>query len=162
MKTYPIIFGPIGGLVAGNGFIARVAIRGRCLFEETGEDFVSALGVNPGAVASDGTTMGEAHSALLERIRAIVFEIAEETENFEQFSIEVRRFVEETNEPNLRAWEKAVEQVRAGEVDLEGVRREDAEERCCVRVELIVESDPQLEPSMNEASCLDEFSIAAA
>ena len=64
MKTYPIIFGPHGGLVAGNGFVASVAIRGRCLFEETGEDFVSVLGVNPGAVASDGETIGEAYRSL--------------------------------------------------------------------------------------------------
>jgi hypothetical protein len=166
MKNYPIIFGPHGGLVAGNGFIARVTIRGRCLFEETDQDFYSVLGVDPGAVAGDGNTMGEAHHAFLERVRLIVFEIAEEAEDFESFQAQVRQFVETTNRPNEHLWDRAVELVRAGEVDLEGVRREDADSTSWVKVDLIAAEDeagprPRIEPAMNEPSTHEDFQIAA-
>lgn len=166
MKNYPILFGPHGGLVAGNGFIARVAIRGRCLFEETDEGYCSVLGVNPGAVAGDGNTMGEAHHAFLERVRLIVFEIAEESGDFDDFKAQVRQFVETTNRPNESLWDRAVERVRAGEVDLEGVRREDADSGFWVKVELVAAEDeagprPRIQPAMNEPSTHEDFQIAA-
>jgi hypothetical protein len=137
MKTYPIIFGPHGGLVAGNGFIARFSMRGRCLFEETDPDFYSVLGVNPGAVASDGTTMGEAHRAFLDRIRQIAFEIADEAADFAEFSQRVRAFFDRTNRPNEEIWKQDVERVRAGQLDLDGARRQDADGGFWVKVVLV-------------------------
>lgn len=166
MNIYPIIFGPQGGLVAGKGFIARVSIKGRCLFEETDEDFCSVLGVNPGAVASDGPSLSEAHHAFLERIRLIVFEIAEESESFEDFESQVNSFVVETNRPNEALWRDAVKRVRSGEVDLEGVRREDADGEYWAKVELVASEDElaprgRIAPEMNESSTSDDFKIAA-
>ena len=165
MKKYPIIFGPHGGLVAGRGFIARVSIRGRCLFEETAEDFCSVLGVNPGAVAGDGATMSEAHHSFLERIRLIVFEIVEEAADFEDFEAQVRQFVERTNRPNEELWNRAVEKVRSGEVDIEGVRREDADSGFWVKVELVAAENHKgphlrIEPGMNESSTNEDLKIA--
>lgn len=166
MIRYPILFGPHGGLVAGNGFIAHVAIRGRCLLEETDEEFCSALGVNPGAVAGDGVNLGEAYSDLVERVRLIVVEIAEEASDYEDFAAQVRSFVLETNRPNEEDWKAAVAKVRAGELDLEGVRREDAERGFMVEVRLIAPEREQNEhqpisPSLNEPVATHE-SLAMA
>ena len=166
MKHYPLIFGPSGGLVAGKGFIAHVAIRGRCLLEETGENFFSVLGVNPGAAAGDGANTGEAYHDFLERVRLVVFEIADEADNFEDFAAGVRRFVLETNRPNSEDWQAAVAKVRAGEVDLEGVRREDADREpgvdiVCVAVEPEPGAAQPLDPSLNEpAASHPDFKIA--
>jgi hypothetical protein len=169
MNLYPIIYGPIGGLVAGNGFIAHVLIRGRCLLEETSEDFVSILGVNPGAVAGDGTNSGEAYHDFLERVRLIVFDLADEADSFETFHERVSQFVDQTNRPNEKLWKAAVSRVRAGEIDLEGVRREDADSAFWSRVEVVTKDSGQdsaprqpLRSSLNESAVtLDEFKIAS-
>jgi hypothetical protein len=168
MNRYPILFGPIGGLVAGNGFIAHVLIRGRCILEETSEDFSSALGVNPGAVAGDGANLSEAYHDLLERVHLVVFDIAEEAENFDAFADQVRRFVLETNRPNEGDWKTAVAKVRSGELDLEGVRREDADRDSDVEITLVAPefseaADRQaISPRLNEPTpAHDGFEIAA-
>lgn len=169
MNIYPIIFGPHGGLVAGNGFIAHVSIRGRCLLEETDEEFVSILGVNPGAVAGDGANSGEAYRDFLERVRLIVFDLADEAPGFEQFEESVIQFVEQTNGPNEDLWRAAVSRVRAGEIDLEGVRREDADSAVSIEIELVtMDADEDCTPkqpirsSLNEPGVTqDEFKIAA-
>lgn len=166
MKLYPLIFGPHGGLVAGQGFVAHVVIRGRCLLEETAEDLYSVLGVNPGAVAGDGENMGEAHHDFLERVRLVVIEIADEATDFGDFKAQVEEFVYRTNKPNEKLWNAAVEQVRKGKVDLEGVRREDADSDFWARVDLVAAEDPaeaheRLQPGLNEPSMREGFKIAA-
>lgn len=154
--------------MAGNGFIAHVMIRGRCLLEQTNEEFWSALGVNPGGLAGDGTSMSEAYHDLLERMRLVVFDIAEEAESFEDFADQVRHFVLETNRLNEGDWQDAVAKVRSGELDLEGIRREDADRDS--RVEIILVAPEQSEaadrqpisPRLNEPPPgHDDFEIAA-
>lgn len=170
MKHYPLIFGPHGGLVAGQGFIASVQIRGRCLLEETDTNFYSVFGVNPGAVAGDGETMSEAHHSFLEGVRLNVFEIAADTRDFDDFKARVERFVQQTNRTSEELWKAAVTRVRAGEVDIEGVRREDADSACWVRVDLVARDEKDedfprqpLEASLNEpAATHEDFKIAAA
>lgn len=169
MKVYPLIFGPHGGLVAGNGFIAHVLIRGRCLLEETDQDFVSILGVNPGAVAGDGANSGEAYHDFLERVRLIIIDLADEADTFEAFRERVNQFVQQTNKPNEELWKDAVSRVRAGEVDLDGVRREDADSAFWVQVELVTQDSGEhttskraLRSSLNEPAVTpDDFKIAA-
>ena len=161
-----MIFGPHGGLVAGNGFVARVVIRGRCLLEATGDDFFSVMGVNPGAVAGDGANMGEAHRDFLENIRWAVFAIADEAIDFDDFRAQVRRFVERTNRPNAELWDTAVKAVRAGDIDLEGIRREDADSASWVEVELVAAESPSpnrapMQPSLNSPPPDDDFKLAA-
>lgn len=163
MKAYPLFYGT-GALVAGNGFIAHVSIRGRCILEETSDEFVSLLGVNPGAVASDGATPSEANFELLERVRVNVFDIASESSDFEEFRDRVIAFVNETNVPNETIWKSAVAKVRAGELDLEGVPRQDADGAYGAQVGLVavqVEGRATMEPSLNEpAMANEEFKVA--
>ena len=157
MKRYPIFFGPYGGLVAGNGFLARVSIRGKCLIEETGEDFVSILGVNPGAVAGDGANVGEAYHDFLANLRALVFAIAETSPSFTAFDEEVRAAVWATNEPHAELWTEAVAKVRSGELDMEGVHRENAESEPVVEIHHV--APPDIRPELNEPE--PHFEMAA-
>ena len=104
-------------MVAGRGFIAQVAIEGRCILEQTGDGFVSFLGVNPGAVAGQGETRGEAYHDLLENIRLVLVDFANEAPGFQQFKDLVERYVLETNRPFEAAWRDAVEDIQAGRID---------------------------------------------
>lgn len=156
MKRYPIFFGH-GALVAGSGFVARVSIRGKCLLEETADDYVSVLGVNPGAVAGDGANVGEAYHDFLANLRALVFAIAETAPDFATFEREVRAVVWDTNRHHAELWTEAVAKVRAGEIDLQGVRREDADSDPLVEVELV--TPPNIRPELNEPE--PRFEVAA-
>lgn len=167
MKLYPIIFGPHGGLVAGKGFVARIVIRGRCLLEQTGEDFFSVLGVNPGAVAGDGANMGEAHHDFLENVRLNVYSIADEASDFAELKARVEEFVQATNRPNEERWKAAVQAVRSGQVDLPDVGREDADGEFGVTVDLVIADDPAekhppIQPDLNEPAAPEDFRLAAA
>lgn len=157
MKRYPIFFGPYGGLVAGNGFLARVSIRGKGLVEETGDDFVSILGVNPGAVAGDGANVGEAYHDFLANLRALVFAIAETSPDFAAFDEEVRAAVWATNQPHAELWTQAVAKIRSGEIDMEGVGRENAESDPAVEIEEV--APPDIRPELNEPE--PQFEVAA-
>lgn len=127
-------------LVAGRGFIAQVAIEGRCILELTDEGFVSFLGVNPGAVAGQGDSRGEAYHDLLENVRLVLIDLANEAPGFERFKDLVERFVLETNRPFEAAWRAAVEDVHAGKVDHSDYPRAvDAARPPSVTVELLAE-----------------------
>lgn len=157
MKRYPIFFGPYGGLIAGNGFLARVSIRGKCLIEETADDFVSVLGVNPGAVAGDGANVGEAYHDFLANLRAFMFAIAETSPSFAAFDEEVRAAVWATNQPHAELWTHAVAKVRSGEIDMEGVARENAERDPVVEIQEV--APPDIRPELNEPE--PQFEVAA-
>jgi hypothetical protein len=137
MDKIPLFFNH-GGLVAGRGLIARVVIEGRCILEHTGTDFVSFLGVNPGAVAGQGSTRREAFHDLLENVRLVIIDIATEARDFEQFESLVKRFAMEANRPFEAAWRAAVADVRAGKVDRSDYPRAlDAARPAAVTVELV-------------------------
>ena len=102
----------------------------------------------------------------LERIRVVVIEIAEEASTFDEFKAQVHQFVDQTNGPNEEIWRDAVESVRAGETDLEGVHREDADGEFWAKVDLVATEDetaePQhIEPGMNEPAGFEDFKIAS-
>lgn len=168
MTRYPMFF-KHGGLVAGRGFIAHVGIHGRCLLEHTAEDFWSFLGVNPGGIAGDGPTCAEAHRDFLDRVKLVVFDIAEEATDFENFRQSVARFFGETNQSVEADWQAAVARVRSGELDLAGCRRVNATETPIgVEVELVaaqaandlVDSRTQLRPGLNEAAVDEPIRMA--
>lgn len=158
MDRIPLFFNYHGPLVAGRGFIARVRFEGRCILEHTGEDFVSFLGVNPGAVAGQGDTQEEAYRGLLENVRWVIVDLATEGSSFGQFKDLVERFVLETNYPFEVAWHEAVANVRAGKVDRSPFPRVlDATRPPTVTVELVAEqragkAEPtrELSPDLNQ------------
>lgn len=157
MDRTPLFFRYQGPLVAGRGFIAQVTLEGRCLLEHTGRNFVSLLGVNPGAVAGQGDSSDEAYRELRENIELVILDFAMEAASFDQFKEAVERFALETNRPLEVAWRASVEAAPAGKVaHSEFPEWVDASQQPSVTVELVVTQDygelaskRQLAPDLN-------------
>jgi hypothetical protein len=125
MTAYPLLFTFLDK-VEGNNYLADVAVHGRLLATE--EDGIWwAYGVNPGGGAASGATLGEAYVEFRKIVMKVLFDIASEADDFYAFRESAKEFFEETNEPTLKDWEAAREQVRAGKITLGGMRRESAE-----------------------------------
>ena len=135
MPRYPLFFG-LRDLVAGNGFVAAVALEGRALLVDEGDGFWM-YGVNPGGVAAGGKTHGEAQAEFRQRYRSVLFDLAAEAASFEEFQRAVAQFCEETNEPTAAEWEEAVNEVRSGKVDADWLPKRRAESKIGVRVSLL-------------------------
>ena len=156
MTRYPMFFKQ-GGLVAGCDFIASVTIHGRCLLEDTDPTFYSFFGVNPGAVAGDGTTVDEALRNFLDNVRLNVFDISDRSKTFEEFEANIRAFFEAANASTEKQWIEAVQEVRSGKLELEGFRKEDGDSRGAASVQLVAEAQndntpkthARLAPSLN-------------
>ncbi|QQR74271.1 MAG: hypothetical protein IPJ17_01355 [Holophagales bacterium] len=137
MSKLPLFFNH-RGYIAGNGFLAHVAISGKCLriVEEDGE--VSFCGVKPGGVVGVGQTVAEARSEFLESIKLAVFDLAAEAVDFEDFKRRVEEFVGYASEAFRPDWDAAVADVRAGRSDDgEGMRRIRAETDAEVEVRFV-------------------------
>lgn len=113
-------------MVAGNGFLASVALDGRVLgvHDEDGSWWI--YGVNPGAIAETGATLAEAHAALSRAFRAYLLDVASESKNFAAFDKEVLRFFEQGDDKTRGEWDAAVLEVRAGRLSLDPLPKIDS------------------------------------
>lgn len=152
MTRYPILFG-FRDLIAGNGFVAGVAVNGRALLVDEGDGYWM-YGVNPGGVAAGGATASEAQSEFRVAYRSVLFDIASESADFAAFRTEVERFFSETNEPTKTEWDEAVSEVRSGKVSADWLPRGRAESRIGAEVVLLDHPVPS-------ANALDEAELAA-
>lgn len=152
MTHYPLLFG-FKDLIAGNGFVAGVALDGRGLLVDEGDGFWM-YGVNPGGVAGGGKSAAEAQAEFRRVYRSVLFDIAGEAEDFEEFRRQVERLFK-TNEANLAEWKGAVAEVRAGQVTAEWLPKKPADSRIGMEVELLENPTP-------EANQVDEVELAAA
>jgi hypothetical protein len=108
-------------------------------------------------VAGDGANVGEAYHDFLANLRALVFAIAETSPDFAVFEEEVRAAVWATNQPHAELWIEAVAKVRSGEVDIEGVGRQNAESDPVVEIDEV--APPDIRPELNEPEL--QFYMAA-
>ncbi len=113
--------------VEGNGFLADVYIRGRVLAVQEGKEDVWMYGVQPGDIAGSGKNEGEAYLQILQTFKAVLFDISAGSADFSAFKREVHRFVGETSKDADKKWWKAVERVRSGDIQVEGMIRRKAE-----------------------------------
>lgn len=97
--------------VAGNGFVAKVEMRGRMLaiVDDDGEVWLHA--VHPAGWADSGRTVAEAHAQFRQSYTAILYDVAEETETFEDFRAAVKKLDVESG-PLLESWQEAVANMR--------------------------------------------------
>ena len=101
MTRYPLLLG-FRDLVAGNGYIADIALsNGRALLVDEGDGFWM-YGVNPGGMAAGGASLGEAQAEFRTAYKSVLFDIAAEAESFEAFKAEVERFLTENEQPHAR------------------------------------------------------------
>lgn len=131
-KHLPLLFGR-RELVEGNGFIARVAVSGRALLSEEGDE-IWIEGINPGGFSAKGQTPGDAIAEFCSAFRAILFDIASDARSFSDFHDEVQKFFDETNTPALKDWEEAVKQVKAGQLDVEWLNKRPAETKLGIEI----------------------------
>ena len=61
-------------------------------------------GVNPGGLAEGGESINDAYWNFRNDYTKVLYDIAEDARNFDEFRLEVIRFFEDTNLPTLKEW----------------------------------------------------------
>ena len=118
MPDYPVMF-TVRDAISGNGFLAGVTMSGRVTArEEDGQWWID--GVRPTGIAASGSTPGEAFLHFRETYKNVLFDLAEESEKYEDFRVAVEAFYFQHNEEEESRWESAVKVMRAGSVPTEG------------------------------------------
>ncbi len=114
LKDHPIIL-MLQDPISGNGFMARITMSGRALMrQEDGKWWM--YGVRPAGIAASGGNIEEAFLRFRNSYKEILFDIAQESANFEEFEAEVQRFFEENDVDNEdeRSWEASLAAIRGG------------------------------------------------
>ncbi|MBM4439783.1 MAG: hypothetical protein FJ027_05155 [Candidatus Rokubacteria bacterium] len=112
--TYPLFF-TFTDTVTVRGSLVEVATRGRVLAVQEDEGWWF-YGVNPGDVAQSGSNSTEALAAFRKAYTEILVALANKATTTAAFRRSSKRFLDATNEPNLKDWIEASKQVRAGKV----------------------------------------------
>lgn len=102
--------------ISGNGFLARITMSGRSLMRKEDDGQWWMYGVRPAAIATSGANIEEAFLRFRNRYKEILFDIAQESQTFENFASEVERFFNESDADNEdeRLWEQALTAIRSG------------------------------------------------
>jgi hypothetical protein len=114
MPDYPLMF-TFRDVVSGDGFLAGVTVWGRAVMTFEDEKWW-AYGVRPAGLAESGSTPQEAHARFRNRFKEVLFDIAEEAQNFLVFNSEVERFYYEPDIEEEKRWTAAFEVIRSGNV----------------------------------------------
>jgi hypothetical protein len=112
LKEHPLML-TLQDSISGNGFLARITMSGRTLMrQEDGRWWM--YGVRPAAIAASGENIDEAFRNFRASYKQILMDIAQETQTFEDFDAEVRKFFEENDADNEdeRLWEAALSTIR--------------------------------------------------
>jgi hypothetical protein len=115
MTNYPVMF-TFKDVVSGNGFLSGVMLSGRALMCKESDGKWWIYGVHPGGMAQFGESAMEAFSSFRASYKTVLFDIAEESSNFEEFEAEVQSFHNQCGEGEEARWETAVNALRDGTV----------------------------------------------
>ncbi|HEX3901229.1 MAG TPA: hypothetical protein VH853_00160 [Polyangia bacterium] len=159
-KTYSLVFS-FPDVIVGNGFTARVELKGHALFVQEGEESTWLYGVQPGAVAGGGKDWAEATRAFKENYLSVLFDIAIEAVDYEGFKSAVEAFFSEVNEPNQEEWARALDNVRRNPDQLAGHTTVKAEDHPpCLRVSML--DQRSMNPRVNQFDAVEVARAAAA
>ena len=115
LKEHPILI-TLQDAISGNGFLAGVTLSGgRALMrQEDGRWWM--YGVRPAGIAEAGGTIEEAFLRFRNRYKEVLFDIALESNSFEQFKAAVEEFFYEgdKDDEDERLWEHALKAIRSG------------------------------------------------
>ncbi len=113
MKHVPLFF-RFAQVVFGRGFMADVRFLGRVTCtREFGSTWM--FGVNPGALAEDGENMRDAYANFRHAIVGVLFDLAAEADNVEQFRSAAQSFFEATDDVSVGEWFEAREAICSSE-----------------------------------------------
>ena len=118
-------------------------------------------GVNPGDLAASGATIPEAHSAFRQSFTAILFDIAEDASDFDDFAAQTKQFVNQANAPVEAAWREAVDAHRANQFVF-GTAARDLDElpaETPVSIDIVLKTQADFTTAFNE---LDQEPALAA
>ena len=128
--------------VACRGDFASVTMKARVLVEKYEDGEFWMYGINPGGICTEGDSLESAHRSFSERLLSKLFAAAEEAADFLSFSKDIREFFQDVNRPYLDRWKQALEEVRAGKIDIEKMPREPGESEPTINIERIVKPEP--------------------
>jgi hypothetical protein len=104
--------------ISGNGFLAGVTLSGRALIVHE-DDAWWIYGVRPGAIAESGQTPQEAFLKFRNVYKTVLFDIAEESTDFDFLKKEIERFYHEPDDEEELRWTKAFQDIRLGNIQPE-------------------------------------------
>ena len=116
MDNHPLML-TLGDTISGRGFLARVTLSGRALMrQEDGKWWM--YGVRPAGIAESGVNIEDTFLRFRKSYTETLFDIAQESVNFEAFRTEVERFFDEPDaeDEDARLWDEALKQIRLGRV----------------------------------------------
>jgi predicted RNase H-like HicB family nuclease len=119
MSDYPIMF-TVRDAITGNGFLAGVTMGGRAIARKEEDDKWWVHGVRPAGISAVGNTPEEAFMRFRETYKNVLFDIAEDCKNYDDFKNEVDSLYTQTNEIEENNWDTAFRAIRAGTVKAEG------------------------------------------
>lgn len=123
---YPLFF-TFREIVNGAGFIAGVHLRGLALMTQEDDSWVMT-GVQPGCFSEDGDTFEETRLRFRDAFKGIVFDIAEESANYDSFKAALEEILSQPNERAREVWDAAVDAVRQDTIalaeEIQGLERQ--------------------------------------
>ncbi len=128
MKLYPLVFS-FRDLIAGNGYVATVAMDGRVVLAEEDDQDIWMFGVQPGGIAGGERQQALAFAEFKKSYISVLFDIAADALSFDEFKEKVTAFFGEINEPNLADWERARAEVKSGAISRVDLAKVDADVR---------------------------------
>src|SRR5258708_38636543 len=96
VKEHPILL-TLQDSVSGDGFLARITMSGRALMRREDDGKWWMYGVRPAGIATSGENIEDAFLRFRSRYKEILFDIAQESQSFNDFSIAVERFFNESD-----------------------------------------------------------------
>jgi predicted RNase H-like HicB family nuclease len=115
LKEHPIML-TLRDAISGNGYLAQVTVSGRALMRQEDDGKWWMYGVRPGGIAESGATIEEAFLRFRTSYTEVLFDIAEENQNFEDFRTEVERFFYECDEEDQCLWDNALSRIRKNDL----------------------------------------------
>jgi hypothetical protein len=112
IKAHPLMF-TFRDIISGSGYLGGITLSGRLLMMQENDGKWWLYGVRPGAIAESGDRPEETFRRFRNRYRETLFDIAEESKNFEEFKAEVERFYYEPDCLEETRWEDAFRAARA-------------------------------------------------
>jgi hypothetical protein len=113
IKQHPLML-TLRDAISGDGFLAGITLYGRALMRKEDDGKWWMYGVRPAGLAASGETVEATFLHFRNAYKEILFDIAQESDNFGTFKTEVERFFYEAdaNNEDERLWEAALTAIR--------------------------------------------------
>lgn len=164
LNEHPIML-TLRDVISGDGFLAGITLSGRALMrQEDGAWWM--YGVRPSAIAESGETIEEAFGRFRNRYKEVLFDLAQENDDFNQFKAAVEQFFYEPDQDSEdeRLWEEALKVIRSANCEapepFAKLPREAPESKPSqITVERLNRTDARFRPSDN---ITDTYSVPMA